>query len=174
MRAYRFIFACRPCNSKRHKTDLSNSHRKCLDDKYSMLAHPRTRLLGMIIDGSLSWSPHVDSICKNVDRKIGVYVVPIGSWPLWQEGNFSPQWFSQIWNLLLHQPSGSCPLVSKIDFWLSGERLFDVWQVFSLSWRFTAKKFKADSLNSSLVPTTGHHHPTLSPTVWSSVPPGES
>ena len=30
------------------------------------------------------------------------------------------------------------------------------------------------SLNSLLVPTTGHHHPTLSPTVCSSVTPGET
>ena len=31
----------------------------------------QTRLLGIIIDDSLSWSPHVDSICKKVGRKIG-------------------------------------------------------------------------------------------------------
>ena len=31
----------------------------------------QTRLLGIIIDDSLSWSPHVDSICKKFGRKIG-------------------------------------------------------------------------------------------------------
>ena len=31
----------------------------------------KTRLVGIIIDDSLSWSPHVDSICKKVGRKIG-------------------------------------------------------------------------------------------------------
>ena len=31
----------------------------------------QTRLLGIIIDDSLSWSPHLDSICKKVGRKIG-------------------------------------------------------------------------------------------------------
>ena len=31
----------------------------------------QTRLLGIIIDYSLSWSLHVDSICKKVGRKIG-------------------------------------------------------------------------------------------------------
>ena len=31
----------------------------------------QTRLLGIIIDDNLSWSPHVDSICKKVGRKIG-------------------------------------------------------------------------------------------------------
>ena len=31
----------------------------------------QTRLLGIVIDDSLSWSPHVDSICKKVGRKIG-------------------------------------------------------------------------------------------------------
>ena len=31
----------------------------------------QTRLLGIIIDDSLSWSPHVDSICKKVGSKIG-------------------------------------------------------------------------------------------------------
>ena len=31
----------------------------------------QTRLLGIIIDDILSWSPHVDSICKKVGRKIG-------------------------------------------------------------------------------------------------------
>ena len=31
----------------------------------------QTRLLGIIIGDSLSWSPHVDSICKKVGRKIG-------------------------------------------------------------------------------------------------------
>ena len=31
----------------------------------------QTRLLGIINDDSLSWSPHVDSICKKVGRKIG-------------------------------------------------------------------------------------------------------
>ena len=31
----------------------------------------QTRLLGIIIDDSLSWSPHVDSTCKKVGRKIG-------------------------------------------------------------------------------------------------------
>ena len=31
----------------------------------------QTLLLGIIIDDSLSWSPHVDSICKKVGRKIG-------------------------------------------------------------------------------------------------------
>ena len=31
----------------------------------------QTRLLEIIIDDSFSWSPHVDSICKKVGRKIG-------------------------------------------------------------------------------------------------------
>ena len=42
----------------------------------------------------------------------------------------SSQWFSQIWSMLLQQPSRSCRLVNKIDFWRSGERLFYAWQVF--------------------------------------------
>ena len=38
--------------------------------------------------------------------------------------------FSQIWSMLLQQPSRSCRLVNRIDFWRCGERPFDVWQMF--------------------------------------------
>ena len=36
-----------------------------------LLQNEEARLLGIIIDDSLSWSPHVDSICKKVGSKIG-------------------------------------------------------------------------------------------------------
>ena len=39
------------------------------NEEVKLVSH--TRLLGIIIDDSLSWSPHVDSICKKVGRKIG-------------------------------------------------------------------------------------------------------
>ena len=46
--------------------------------------------------------------------------------------------------MLLQQPSLSCRLVNKIDFWRSGERQFDAWQVFipkmmSYRWSETLK-----------------------------------
>ena len=45
----------------------------------------------------------------------------------------------------------------------------------SSRWCLTAdRKIKADSLISFMVPTTGHHHPTLSPTICFGVTPGET
>ena len=115
----------------------------------------QTRLLGNIIDDSLSWSPHVDSICKKVAGKLVLYVVRTDNWPPRQEGNSSSQWFSQIWSMLLQQPYRSCRLVNKIDFWRSGERPSMPGRCSSPRRCLTTdQKFKADSLISSLVPTT--------------------
>ena len=51
----------------------------------------QTRLLGIIIDDSLSWSPHVNSICKKVGRKIGALRRTYRQLTPRQEGNFSSQ-----------------------------------------------------------------------------------
>ena len=67
---------------------------------------------------------------RKLAAKLVLYVVRTGNWPPRQEGNSSSQWFSQIWSMLLQQPSRSCRLINKIDFWRSGERPFDAWQVF--------------------------------------------
>ena len=89
----------------------------------------QTRLLGIIIDDSLSWSPHVDSICKKVGRKIGALrrtyrqLTPTAR----------RQFFVSVIQPDLEyatsalQPSRSCQLVNKIDFWRSGERPFDAY-----------------------------------------------
>ena len=39
----------------------------------------QTRLLGIVIDDSLSWSPHVDSICRKSAAKLVLYVVHTGN-----------------------------------------------------------------------------------------------
>ena len=69
-------------------------------------------------------------------NQLVLHDVRAGNWPLWQEDSFSSQWFSQIWSVQLQQPSRSCRLVNKINYWRSGERPFDAWQVYSLKMTF--------------------------------------
>ena len=136
----------------------------------------QTRLLGIIIDDSLSWSPHVDSICKNVWPKnwcFTSYVQAIDShgkkaiFRLSDSARFGVCCFS---NHLLHADWSTRPTSGAVE---KGRSMPG--RCSSPRWCLTIdKKFKADSLISSLVPTTSHHHPTLSPTVRSGVTPGET
>ena len=115
---------------------------------------------------------------RKLAAKLVLYVVCTGNWLPRQEGNSLSQWFSQIWSMLLQQPSpvhadwstslrstsGALEKGSSMPGRCSSPRRCLT----------TDQKFKADSLISSLVPTTVHHHPTLSPRVCSGVTPEET
>ena len=76
--------------------------------------------------GHLTWTQSASR-----SQKLVLNVIRTGNWPPRQEGNFSSQLFSQIWIVLLKQPSRSCWPASKIDLWRFGETPFDAWQVLS-------------------------------------------
>ena len=90
----------------------------------------QTRLLGIIIDDSLSWSPHMDSICKKVGRKIGALRRTYRQLTPKARRQF---FVSVIQPDLEYAASATIPFMPTgqlIDFWRSGKRPFDAWQVF--------------------------------------------
>ena len=60
-------------NSSRGHTCCARRLELFSDESEEVKLVSQTRLLGIIIDDSLSWSPHVDSICTKVGRKIGAF-----------------------------------------------------------------------------------------------------
>ena len=136
----------------------------------------QTRLLGIVIDDSLSWSPHVDSICKKVGRKIGALRRTYRQ--------LTPTARRQFFVSVI-QPDLEYAASATIPFMPTGQqdRLLALWKkaVRCLAGVHPQddvlpliRKFKADALIASLVPSTVHHNPTLSPTGCSGVTPGET
>ena len=134
----------------------------------------QTRLLGIIIVDSLSWSPHVDSICKKVGRKIGALRRTYRQLTPTARRQFSSQ------------PDLEYAASATIPFMPTGQqdRLLALWQK---AVRCLAGVHPQDDVlplirnlkltllshRWSLHPPV-HHNPTLSPTVCSGVTPWET
>ena len=159
-----------------HSRSLPTGVRLLLQNEEVKLVS-QTRLLGIIIDDSLSWSPAsrrlnlqeswlqnwcFTSYVQAIDPHSKKAILRLSDSARFGACCFSNHPVHADWST--RSTSGALEKGRSMPGRCSSPR-----RCLTTDW-----KFKADSLISSLVPTTVHHHLTLSPTVCSGVTPGET